>query len=118
FFGFHMALFDIFWKPMYVFDLLCATFSLAAILLYTQRRYVLSFVAFWLAYKSKELAVMLPAVLACYEFWLADKKNRKALIPFFAGSLWFGLQGVIRNPSVDNDYTFHFTLEAFRTCVR
>src|SRR5882724_2098945 len=24
FFGFHMALFDAFWKPMYVFDVLCA----------------------------------------------------------------------------------------------
>src|SRR6266566_3296655 len=117
FFAFHMALFDIFWKPMYVFDLFCATFSLAAILLYAQRRYVLSFVAFWLAYKSKELAVMLPAVLACYEFWLADKKNRKALIPFFALSLWFGLQGIVGNPSVDTEYTFHFTVDAFRTCV-
>jgi len=49
------------WKPMYVFDLFCATFCLASILLYTHRRYVLSFVAFWLAYKSKELAVMLPS---------------------------------------------------------
>src|SRR3954453_11560504 len=26
FFGLHMALFDDFWKPMYVFDVLCATF--------------------------------------------------------------------------------------------
>src|SRR5438105_9578528 len=27
FFGFHAALFDAWWKPMYVFDVLCATFS-------------------------------------------------------------------------------------------
>jgi hypothetical protein len=72
FFAFNMAVFDIYWKPMYVFDLFCATFSLASILLYTRRQYVLSFCAFWLAYKSKELAVMLPVVLACYEFWLAE----------------------------------------------
>src|SRR4051794_26460233 len=26
FFCFHMALFDVFWKPMYVFDVLCTTF--------------------------------------------------------------------------------------------
>ena len=27
FFAFHMALFDNFWKPMYVFDILCAAFA-------------------------------------------------------------------------------------------
>src|SRR5262249_16940144 len=26
FFAFHMAAFDVYWKPMYVFDLLCASF--------------------------------------------------------------------------------------------
>src|SRR5437879_12719175 len=31
FFAFHMAAFDVFWKPMYVFDLLCATFCLASL---------------------------------------------------------------------------------------
>ena len=117
FFAFDMAVFDVYWKPMYVFDLFCATFSLASILLYTHRRYVLSFVAFWLAYKSKELAVMLPLALACYEFWLAEKKNWKPLIPFFAVSLSFGLQGTLLNHSPDNDYTFRFTPAAFLTCL-
>src|SRR6266567_4313332 len=107
FFAFDMAVFDVYWKPMYVFDLFCATFSLASILLYARRRYVLSFCAFWLAYKSKELAVMLPAVLACYEFWLAEKRSWKPLIPFAAVSLSFGLQGVLLNKNVDNDYAFH-----------
>ena len=32
FWGLHMALFDAFWKPMYLFDALCATFSLLATL--------------------------------------------------------------------------------------
>jgi hypothetical protein len=118
FFALNMAAFDIYWKPMYVFDLFCATFSLASILLYTRRRYVLSFCAFWLAYKSKELAVMLPAVLACYEFWLAEKRNWKPLIPFFAVSLSFGLQGVLLNQNVDNEYTFRFTPAAFWTTLR
>lgn len=118
FFAFHMALFDVFWKPMYVFDLFCATFTLASILFYSQRRYILSLCAFWLAYKSKELAVMLPVALACYEFLIAEKKNWKPLIPFFALSLLFGLQGVLLNPNTDNDYTFRFTFEAFWTSLR
>src|SRR6266700_371734 len=104
FFVFDLAVFEIYWKPMYVFDLFCATFTLASILLYTRRRYVLSSCAFWLAYKSKELAVMIPVVLACYEFWLAERKSWKPLIPFFAVSLSFGLQGVLLNQNVDNDY--------------
>ena len=32
FFGLHMALFDDLWKPMYVFDVLCATFCLLSLL--------------------------------------------------------------------------------------
>src|SRR5262249_47537252 len=73
-FTFHMALFDAVWQPMYVFDILCASLCLASILLYSHRDWVLSFVAFWLAYKSKELAVMLPAVLACYEVWFGKRR--------------------------------------------
>ena len=108
FFAFHMAVFDVYWKPMYVFDVLCATFCLLSILLYTRGRLVWSFVAFWLAYKSKELAVMLPAVLASYEFWLG-RKRWKPLVPFFLVSLSFGMQGLLFNPNRDNDYTFRFT---------
>jgi len=107
-FAFHMALFDVFWKPMYVFDLLCAAFCLMSLLLYARGRWVLSFAAFWLAYKAKELAVMLPFVLAAYEIWFG-KRNWKPLVPFLLASLSFGLQGILLNPNVDNDYTFHFT---------
>ena len=117
FFAFHMAAFDVYWKPMYVFDLFCATFCLLAIFLYMRRRYVLAFGAFWLAYKSKELAVMLPAVLACYEFWFVKDRDWKRLTPFFAASLAFGMQALLQNPNPDNDYTFRFTLAAFRTSL-
>ncbi len=113
FFAFDMAAFDIYWKPMYVFDLFCATFCLLAIFLYMRRRYVLAFCAFWLAYKSKELAVMLPVLLACYEFWFAQDRSWKRLAPFFAASIVFGLQALFLNPNTDNDYTFRFTLAAF-----
>jgi hypothetical protein len=111
FFGIHMALFDDFWKPMYVFDVLCAGFCLLSIWCYTRERWVLSFAAFWLAYKSKELAVMLPVVLAAYELWYG-KRRWKPLVAFFAVSLSFGVQGMWNNPNKDNDYTFRFTAAA------
>jgi hypothetical protein len=108
FFAFHMAVFDAYWKPMYAFDLFCAAFCLLSLLFWIKRRWLLSFLAFWLAYKGKELAVMLPAVLACYELWFG-KRQWRPLIPFFLVSLSFGLQGIVRNPNHDNDYTFRFT---------
>jgi hypothetical protein len=108
FFGLHMALFDNFWKPMYVFDVLCAAFSLTALWCWMRGRWILSLAAFWLAYKSKELAVMLPLVLALYEVWFGTRRWKR-LIPFFAISLSFGLQSMMLNPNRDNDYTFRFT---------
>jgi hypothetical protein len=116
FFTLSASAFDAYWKPMYVFDLHCTTFSLASILLYASRRWVLSFVAFWLAYKAKELAVMLPAVLALYEYWFGARKF-KVLIPFFVTSLSFGIQGVLLNPNKDNDYTFRFTMQSLLKTV-
>lgn len=97
FFGFHAALIDAWWKPMFVFDLVCATFSLAALLLYAHNRWILSLIAFWLGYKSKELAIMLPVALACYEWWFAARRWKR-LIPFFAVSVMFGLQALIMRP--------------------
>ncbi|HWB85761.1 MAG TPA: hypothetical protein VG675_16580 [Bryobacteraceae bacterium] len=117
FFAFHMALFDAFWKPMYVFDVLCATFSLLSLLCYAARRWILSFLCFWMAYKAKELAVMLPLVLVCYEMWFGARRW-KPLIPFFLVSISFGIQGVVFNPNHDNDYTFYFTPAAlYQTSV-
>ena len=108
FFALHMALFDALWKPMYVFDVLCGTFCLLSLVFFLRSRWVLSFLCFWLAYKSKEVAVMLPAVLACCEFWFG-KRRWKPLVPFFLVSLSFGLQGMLLNTNRDNEYTFRFT---------
>ncbi len=102
FFTLSVAAFDAYWKPMYVFDLLCTTFSLASILLYSHRRWVLSFIAFWLAYKAKELAVMLPAVLIAYEYWFGERKF-KVLIPYVLAGLSFGIQGLLLNPHKHGD---------------
>ena len=114
FFGFHMALFDALWKPMFVFDMLCASFCLLSLLAYSGRKWALSFLAFWLAYKSKEIAVMLPLILACYEYWFG-KRRWGPLAPFFLVSLSFGVQGMVLNPNKDNDYTFRFTAAALAT---
>jgi hypothetical protein len=111
FFGLHMALFDNFWKPMYVFDVLCAGFCLLSLWCYARERWLLSFAAFWLAYKSKELAVMLPVVLLAFEVWFGQRRW-KPLVPFFLASLSFGVQGILGNPNQDNDYTFRFTAAA------
>lgn len=113
FFAFHMALFDAFWKPMYVYDVLCGTFCLLAVHFYARRWWVASFAAYWLAYKSKEPAVMLPLALACYELCFAERRWQR-LVPYFLASLSFGVQGLWLNPNKDNAYTFRFTLAALR----
>lgn len=108
-FGFHMGTFEIYWKPMYVFDLLCATFSLATLLLWIHNRWILALVTFWLAFKSKEAAVALPAVLALLE-WTLGTRRWLRLVPFFAVSINFGVQGMLQSHAKpETEYTFHFT---------
>jgi hypothetical protein len=113
FFALHPGYFEAVWKPAYIFDILCATFCLLSLLMYVRGRWVVSFLCFWLAYKSKELAVMAPFVLACYELWYGQKRW-KLLWPFFVVSGWFALQALVISPNtgVDNQYAFHFTLGA------
>ena len=113
FFAFHPGYFEAVWKPSYIFDILCATFCLLSLLSYVRGRWIVSLICFWLAYKSKEIAVMLPFVLACYERWFGEKRW-KILVPFFAISAWFGVQALVISPNTGagNDYVFHFTLGA------
>jgi len=109
-FGFHMGVFDALWKPMYIFDLLAAACSLWCLLWYARGDLagrLASFVPFWLAFKSKEMAVMLPAVLAAWEFWLGRKKW-KPLLPFFALSLALGAQALLVNVTRNSEYTLEF----------
>src|SRR5689334_17071485 len=74
FFLFHTATFDAYWQPMYIFDVLCGTFGLLSLLLFIDRRWILSLICFWLAYKAKEVAVMLPAAFFAYEFLVGEKR--------------------------------------------
>jgi len=103
------------WKPMFVFDLLCGAFCMASLLLWSRGNWILSFIAFWLAFQSKELAVMLPLVLVCYELWFGGRRWL-LLIPFFAVSASFAVQAWL-TPAPSEDYTFHFAARSLAVTV-
>lgn len=113
FYAFHAAVLEAYWKPMYIFDVLCGTLCLAALLLYIRGRWILALLPFWLAYKSKEIAIMLPVALLAYELWLGRRKWKR-LIPYFVISLSFGLQALWWNSSVSsaNAYALEFSPQA------
>jgi hypothetical protein len=102
-----------FWKPMYVFDVLCCLFCLLTLLLYDRGHWILGVLTMWLAYRAKEVAVMLPLALAAYEFLLGQKRWKR-LIPYFLISLNFGLQAVLHR-APENAYSLHFTPQTLWT---
>jgi hypothetical protein len=116
-FGFHIAAFDIYWKPMYIFDLVCCTFVLLTLLTYVRGQLVLSIAMFWLSLKSKEVAILLPAILAAYEYSIGPRRWKR-LLPFAAIAAWMGSTAVFANIPTDNDYTLRFTPAAIWKCVR
>ncbi|MBZ5605233.1 MAG: hypothetical protein LAO79_23285 [Acidobacteriia bacterium] len=126
-FAFHAAMLTIYLRPMYVFDLVCATCILATLLAFAHGRLIASLVFFWLALKSKELAIFLPLAL------LAMVSARRSLgsrvkgaatadllptLPFFAISALFGISALLHNAGRDNDYSLRFTAAALSTCAR
>jgi len=109
-FAFHMAVFDVYWKPMYVFDLLCGTFCLLALLFWTMEQrflWIVSLLSFWLALRSKEVAVMLPIALIAYDLLFAKRRWLK-LTPFVAIALWFGMQGLMHGSELKTEYALSF----------
>lgn len=119
FYAFTATVMEAYWKPMFVFDLLCATLCLLTLLLYIRGRWFLALFTFWLAYKSKEIAVMLPLALFAYEF-LLGKRRWMRLIPYFAISLSFGLQALLHNSAISlgSTYVLHFSPAAALTAAR
>jgi len=103
----HAAIVEVVYQPMYVFDQFCTLFGLGCLLLYQQRTYVLSFVAFWLAMKSKEPAIALPVALLAMEFWFGGRKWWRPL-PFLLVSLSFGVQGIVVNRAEHSTYSLSF----------
>lgn len=115
-FAFHAAMFQIYWRPMYVFDLVCATFVLLTVLTYLRGGLLLSLVFFWLALKSKEMAVFLPLVLIAYECFFGKRRWLRAA-PFLAISTLFGLWALAYNVHRDDAYSLRFSPAAIWTCT-
>jgi len=115
-FAFHAGVFDAHWKLMYVFDVLCTTFLLVSLILYVSGRWLLALIPFWLAYKSKEIAITLPAVLFTFEYLLGQRRWRR-VVPFALISVLFGVQAVMANRGPETDYTLRFSLQSLATCA-
>ena len=118
FYSFHAGVLEAYWKPMFVFDLICCSLCLVTLLLYVRGRWLLALIPFWLGYKSKEIAVMLPFALLAWE-WLLGGRKWKRLIPYFLISLTFGVQGLWHNRSVlpGMTYALRFTPETLIRAV-
>ncbi len=113
---FHFALFDAVWKPMYIFDVTCGLFCLLTLHAWLRRRWLLAVLCFWCAYKAKEVALFLPAVIALYEF-TAGSRRWKPLLPLLAISASFGLQAMLAPKGPETEYTLHFNWDALRKSV-
>jgi hypothetical protein len=109
FFLFHSALLEAWWKPMYIFDLLAGTFLLFTWLLFGSRYWWAGLATFWLAYKSKEVALFFPVVLAL--------ENWRQALPYFLVSLNFGLQALLVNRERNTVYTLRFHPSSLLTTV-
>ena len=119
FYSFHAAVLEVYWKPMFVFDLICATLCLATLLLYVRGHWLVGLIPFWFAYKSKEIAVMLPVALIAWELWMG-KRRWKRLTPYVAISLSFGLQALWINHALgpQNPYVLKFTFAPLAQTVK
>ncbi len=115
-FAFHMACFDAYWKPMYVFDLLACFWVLVTLLLYTGRAWWAGIFTFGLAYKSKEIAVALPAFLVAYEYYLG-KRRWLRVVPYAAISAWFTVQALSQVATKRTSYTLQLTPDALLKTV-
>jgi hypothetical protein len=123
FFAFHQACFFAYWRPMFVFDVYMTTFCLAAILAYLADRWIVSFAFFWAAYRTKELAIMLPVVLLGCDILLDPRrfiaqKRWLRLAPFFAVSASFGLQAIYANRVTNDTYTIRLTPATVWECLK
>jgi len=118
FYAFHAALIDAFWQPQYIFEVLTSILCLVTVMLYLRGHWIVGLIPFWLAYKSKEIAVTLPAALLAFEWFLGERKWKR-LIPYFLISLNFGLQALWHNHSVSSvsGYGLWFTPHVLWTTV-
>src|SRR5260370_31388437 len=106
------------WDPKYFSKVLASLLCLTTVLLYLRGHWILGLIPFWLAYKSKEIAVTLPAALLAFE-WILGERKWKRLIPYFLISLNFGLQALWhnRNLPLESGYTLRFSPQTLWTTV-
>jgi hypothetical protein len=109
FWGFHAALLEAWWKPMYCFDLLCASFCLLTWHLFQSHRFWPALLTFLVAYRAKEVAVFLPFAMAF------DGGPRVWALAIL--SLNFSVQAMRANSGRDNDYTLRFRLDSLYTTI-
>lgn len=102
-FVFQPALFAAFWKPMYLFDLWCAFFVLLAFHAWLSGWLIPALLAFWCAYKAKEVCIFLPVALAIY----SREWKRPAVLALV--SLSFGVQALLANAARDDAYALRLT---------
>ena len=113
----NMSAFHVYWRPMYHFDLMCGLFLLLSFYMYQRGNLVLSLFSFWLSYKSKEVAVTLPAILLVYEWWFGGRRWWRVL-PFAAISASFTVQAFLQNSHTDTPYTLRLTPAAVWICIK
>lgn len=94
-FALHFAVFDAYWKPMFVFDVTCCLFLLAAFLAYSYNHWLLGVLLFYLAYRGKELAILFPVVLLIYQGLFRSLRQWWRTTPYFALSAWFGIKALL-----------------------
>ena len=70
---------------------------------------LLSLLCFWLAYKAKEVAVMLPVVLLCLRIPCRSKTMEAARAVFSAITLVSACRHVFANAAAKGAYKLHFT---------
>lgn len=117
FFLLNMCAFYVYWRPMFHFDLLCGFFILLSLYLYQRGNLIGSLLAFWFAYKCKEIGVTVPAILLAYEWWFGGRRWLR-IVPFALISASFTGQAFLDNRANKGGYTMHLGLQDIWTCVQ
>src|SRR4029079_5721038 len=76
---------------------------------YAWRRWILSLVCFWLAVRSKEPGLVLPAIFLSYEMFLGERKWKRVL-PFFLPAVIYGVNGLIYGVHQTSNYAVRFDI--------
>jgi MFS family permease len=113
FFALNPAVLQVYWRPMYVYDATAGLFCALALLAWSNDRWVIAFVCYWLAMRAKESAVMLPLVLVAFEGFIGGRRWKR-VFPFAVLGGAMILVAFSMNKAQPPDYRFHFKLRALQ----